>query len=106
MAEDNEHELQEMQILDQNLHNILLQKQAFELELSETTFALAEIEKSGEIFRLVGDLMMKADKQKVKESLVSKEKILSMRIKSVEKQEDAISKRLDELRNKFSKFAK
>jgi prefoldin beta subunit len=100
---ENNEEIQEMQILDQNLHNLLLQKQAFEMELSETKSASKEIEKSPEIFKLVGELMIKTDKEKVKEELSTKEKILGMRIKSIEKQEDTFSKRLDELRNKLSK---
>lgn len=104
--ENKDEELQEMQILDQNLHNLLLQKQAFQMELSETKSALAEIEKSAEIFKLVGELMIKADNKKVKEELLSKEKILGMRINSIEKQEDTLSGRLAELKNKFSKLAK
>lgn len=104
--EKNEEEIQEMQILDQNLHNILLQKQAFQMELSETKSALKEIEKSGEVFKMVGELMIKAEKEKVKEDLAVKEKVLSMRIKSIEKQEDSLTKRLDELRNKLSNLAK
>lgn len=104
--EKNEEEIQEMQIIDQNLHNILLQKQAFQMELSETKSAQKEIEKSGEVFKLVGELMIKAEKEKVKEDLATKEKVLSMRIKSIEKQEDSLTKRLEELRNKFSNLAK
>ena len=103
--EQNE-ELQEMQILDQNLHNMLLQKQAFQMELSETNSAQREIEKSNEVFKLVGELMIKTDKEKAKEELSTKERILSMRIKSIEKQEDTLAKRLEELRNKFSNIAK
>ncbi len=104
--EDKNEELQEMQILDQNLNNMLLQKQAFQMELSETKAALDEIEKSQEIFKLIGGLMIKTEKEKAREELLAKEKILSMRIKSMEKQEDSLAKRLDELRAKFSKFAK
>jgi prefoldin beta subunit len=103
---DQNEELQEMRILDQNLHNMLLQKQAFQMELSETNSAQKEIEKSNEIFKLVGELMIKTDKVKAKEELSTKERILSMRIKSIEKQEDTLAKRLDELRNKFSNIAK
>ena len=103
--EGNE-EIQEMQILDQNLHNILLQKQAFEMELSESKSALKEIEKSPEVFKLIGELMIKSDKEKIKEELLNKEKILGMRIKSIEKQENTISKRLDDLRDKLQNHIK
>jgi len=106
MTENKNEDLQEMQMLDQSLHNLLLQKQAFQMELSETKSGLVEIEKSGEIFKLVGELMIKVGKEKVKEELLSKEKVLNMRVKSIEKQEDSIAKRLEELRNKFSKLTK
>lgn len=101
MADNNE-ELQEMQMIDQSLHNVLMQKQAFEMELSETKSALGEVDKSGEVYKMVGDLMMKSDKAKVKNELENKEKIIGMRIKALEKQEDSMTKRLDELRKKLS----
>ena len=47
MKEQNK-KIQEMQILEQNLQNFLLQKQAFQMELSETQSALKEIENSGD----------------------------------------------------------
>ncbi|MCL5730409.1 MAG: prefoldin subunit beta [Candidatus Pacearchaeota archaeon] len=103
---NDEETIQEMQVLEQNLHNLLLQKQAFQMELSETKSALKEIDKSGEIFRLIGELMIKTDKEKAKEDLIMKEKVLDMRIKSIEKQEDSLGKRLQELRDKFSNLAK
>ena len=39
--------LQELQFLEQNVENILYQKQAFSMELSETEAALKEIESKG-----------------------------------------------------------
>ena len=95
---------QEIQILEQNLQNILLQKQAFQMELIETQSALKEIEKSGgEVFKIIGQLMIKTEKSKVKEELFDKEKILNLRIKSIEKQEVFLTKQLDELREKIMK---
>ena len=104
--ENKDEKIQEMQILNQNLQNLILQRQAFEMELSETEAAAREIEKSNEVFKLIGELMIKKDKEKVKEELSTKEKILSMRIKSIEKQEDSFTNKLSELRNKFSNLAK
>lgn len=102
---ENNEEIQEMQMLDQNLHNLLLQKQAFQMELSETQSAAREIEKSGDVFKLIGDLLIKKESGPVKEELSNKEKLLELRMKSIEKQEDSISQRLEELRKKISKSA-
>ena len=43
--------IQEMQMLEQNLQNLLLQKQAFQMELSETESALQAIADSGRSFQ-------------------------------------------------------
>ena len=47
--------------------------------------------------------MIKTEKSKVKEELFDKEKILNLRIKSIEKQEVFLTKQLDELREKIMK---
>jgi prefoldin beta subunit len=93
-----ENKIQEMQILEQNLQNLLLQKQAFQMEFSETQSALKEIERSGdETFKVIGQLMIKTDKKSVKEELSNKEKILDLRIKSLEKQESSLTEKLESL---------
>ena len=96
-----------MQILEQKLQNLFLQKQSFQLEFSETQSALKEIENSGdEIFKIVGQLMIKSEKSKVKEELSNKEKILDLRIKSLEKQEGFLMEELGELREEVMKIMK
>jgi len=93
-----EKNIQELQMLDQNLQNILLQKQAFQIELRETQAALKELEKSGEeVFKIIGQLMIKTDKKDMKEELVTKEKMIDLRIKSFEKQEHALSEKFGDL---------
>jgi len=96
--------IQEMQILDQNVQNLFLQKQSFQIELSETQLALKEIENSGdEIFKMVGQLMIKSDKAKVKEELLNKERFLDIRLKSIEKQENSLTEKLEKLREEIIK---
>ena len=99
-----EDKLQELQLLEQNLQHLLMQKQAFQLELSETTSALEELQNAGEeIFKIIGQLMIKSDKKKINEELENKMKILNLRIKSFEKQEDSFSSQLDVLRGEIMK---
>ena len=96
--------IQEMQILDQNVQNLFLQKQSFQIEISETQSALKEIENSGdEIFKMIGQLMIKSDKVKIKEELINKEKFLDIRIKSIEKQESYLTEKLEKLREEIIK---
>lgn len=96
--------MQEMQILEQNLQNILMQKQAFQMEFSETQNSLKEIKDSKEdVFKIVGQLMIKTDKNKMQEELTNKEKMIDLRIKSLEKQENTLSEKLTKLRDEMLK---
>jgi prefoldin beta subunit len=92
---EQEKKIQEMQILEQTLQNLLLQKQAFNMELSETASAMEEISNSrDEVFRIIGQLMIKTEKKKMTDELADKEKILTLRLKSIEKQESSMMDRL------------
>ena len=105
--QEKDNKIQEMQLLDQSLQNLLLQKQAFQMELSETASALKEIENSGdEVFKVIGQLMIKTEKKKIKDELVNKEKILDLRVKTMEKQEKSITEQLDKLREEVMKDVK
>jgi prefoldin beta subunit len=100
----DEKKIQDMQILEQKLQNSILQKQAFQMELAETSSALREVEKSGdEVFKIIGQLMIKTEKEKIQEELLSKQKILELRIKTFEKQENSLAGQLDRLRDEITK---
>ena len=100
-------QIQEMQFLEQNLHNLILQKQAFQMELSETQSALKQIKDSGqEVFKIIGQLMIKTDKPKIEKQLLDKEKILDLRTKAIEKQEKYMTEKLEEIREKIIKEKK
>ncbi len=101
--EDN-NKIQEMQFLEQNFQNLILQKQAFQMELSETISALKEVEKAGdEIFKIIGQLMIKTDKSKTKKELEDKKKVLGLRVKAIEKQESSLKEQLEKLREEVIK---
>jgi prefoldin beta subunit len=100
----DEQKIQEMQILEQKLQNTILQKQAFQMELAETDSALIELEKAGdEVFKIIGQLMLKSDKLKIKEELIDKQKMLQLRISTFEKQEKFLTEQLEKFRDEISK---
>ena len=99
-----ENQVQEINILEQNLQQLLLQKQAFNMELSETETALEEIKNSGEeIFKIVGQLMIKSEKNKIEEELLQKIKLLQLRCNSLDKQEKIFSEKVESLRKDILK---
>lgn len=102
--ENMDNKIQELQMLEQNLQNLILQKQAFQMESSETASALNELKNSGdEVFKIIGQLMIKTDKPKIKEELSNKEKILDLRIKSIEKQEGILIEQRNKIREEVMK---
>jgi prefoldin beta subunit len=105
--EKTQDQIREIQALEQNIQSLLMQKQAFQLELNETENALSEIKDSKEdIFKLVSSIMIKTDKSKVIKDLEQRKELLSLRLKSIEKQESHFSEHLQELRDEVMKQMK
>jgi prefoldin beta subunit len=99
--QETEKNIKELQMFEQNLQSILMQKQAFQLELSETDNALAELEKSSEdVYKIVGNIMVKYSKAPLLKDLNQKKDLLSLRLKSLDSQEKSIAETAEDLRNK------
>ena len=80
----------------------LEQKQAFQLEFNETNTALEEVEKSkDDVFRVVGQVMVKADKKQLKSELSEKKDLLGLRMKSIEKQEKEFRGNIERIRSEL-----
>lgn len=70
------------------------------MELSETKEALKELENSGdEVYKVIGQIMIKSEKSKIKEEMLSKIKIFELRMKNLEKQEVALTDRIEKIRD-------
>jgi prefoldin beta subunit len=93
---DLQEKLQELNLAEQQLQNFSLQKQAFQIELNETESALEETEKSkGDIYKITGQIMIKANKEDLIKELHEKKEILSLRVKSIENQEKIIIEKME-----------
>ena len=107
MEQNIDEKVKELQLLEQNLGNLLFQKQTFQLELGEVTSASEELEASkGDVFKIVGNVMIKSSKEKLKKELDEKKDLVSLRMKSIEKQEKALQNHVDELRKAVLKHMK
>ena len=104
---ETEEKIHELQILEQNFQNISLQKQAFQMELNECDGALAELGKSGdEVYKIIGQIMLKTNKKEMEAELKEKKNILSLRLKSLEKQESSVREKIENLRQTIEKEIK
>ena len=95
-----EKNVRDIQFLEQGLQNILFQKQAFQMELSETQDALKELENSkDDVFKVIGQIMVKFEKSKMKEEMLNKIKIFELRLKNLEKQEVSLTEHMEKIRD-------
>jgi prefoldin beta subunit len=110
MAEMNkelQEQIQRLQMLEQNLQQFLLQKQAFQFELNETENALKEINETKEdVFKLTGQIMIKASKDDLEKELSQKKDVLELRLKAIEKQESNLKKETEKIRGEVMKKIK
>lgn len=105
--QETQEKIQHLQIFEQNLQNLLLQKQAFQFEFNETENALEEVKKTKEdIFKLIGQVMLKSSKPDIEKELQQKKDILNLRIKAIEKQENSLKEETEKLRQDVMKRIK
>ena len=104
---ETQEKIQQLQIFEQNLQNLLLQKQAFQFELNETENALKEISKTKEdVYKLIGQVMLKASKSEIEKELNQKKDILNLRVKAIEKQEIQLKEETEKLKEEVIKKIK
>lgn len=107
ISKDTQEKIQQLQILEQNLQNLSLQNQAFQFELNETESALSEVEKAkDDIYKLTGQIMLKASKEDLKKELGQKKDIITLRVKAIEKQEKHLKEEADKIRQEVMKKIK
>lgn len=98
---ENQESLQELQFLEQNLGSVLMQKRAIDMEIAELESSLEEVKKTDEgIFKMIGNIMIKTNKESVEKDLEEKIKRTKSKAKAYDTQEENISKRIKELREK------
>lgn len=101
---ETQEQIQELQTNEQIFQQLLMQKQAFQLESNETENSLVELAKSkGDVFKIIGQIIFKAEKKELEEELKKKQKLISLRLESIEKQLASLETSTEELRNEIMK---
>ena len=95
-----------LQQLQQTLQSILAQKQQVEIELTEIEQALSELQKTSDdtlIYKAIGTLLVKTEKEKVTADLNERKELLNTRATVLGKQEERIRTQLKELQTKLQR---
>jgi len=96
--------LGQLESYQQQLQLVIQQKQKVQLELTEAKKALEELEKVEDgtvIYKTVGTLIVKTDKEKALAELKEKVETLEVRLNALERQEKKLNEKLKELTAKI-----
>ncbi len=97
-------QLAQLQQIQQQAQAIAVQKNQVEITLKETDLALEELEKvdaDAVVYRAIGDLLIRTDRDKTKESLKEKKDTLDLRMQTLARQEERAQKRFQQLQEKL-----
>ena len=103
VSKEAENKLGQLQMLEQSMQNMMMQKQQFQLQQVEIESALKELEKVDEAYKIIGNIMVLSKKEDLKSDLSSKKEVIELRIKSMEKQEDQLREKASKLQSEVLK---
>ena len=99
-TKEMEEKIGRLQIMEQSLQNILIQKQTLQNQIIEIDSALEELKRTdGNTYKLIGPIMVLSKKKELEDELTSKKEVISLRIKSIEKQEKNIKDKITEIQS-------
>jgi prefoldin beta subunit len=80
----------QLQLLQQNLESIAMQKQQIQAELTEIDSALEELKSTTNSFRVIGKIMVATPKEKLVKDLTERKEVVALRLNNFTKQENKV----------------
>jgi len=98
----------EFQNYQQDLQNVVIQKESLKLQSMEVAKALEELQKTTQkmAFKITGNIMINKPVEEVKKDLEEAKENIELKIKSLEKNEERINNKLKELQTKLKEVMK
>ncbi|KAA0010143.1 prefoldin subunit beta [Thermoplasmatales archaeon ex4484_30] len=104
-----QNQLKQLQQFQQQLEMVMQQRLQVDIRLRDTENALEELNKIDEgtpVYKGVGNLIIRADKEKLIKELSEEKESLEIRRKSLEGQENRIKEKIEELQKKIQEALK
>jgi len=89
-SKDTEQKISQLQLLEQGLQNFNLQKQQLNSKLLECESALEELDLTEDAYKIIGNIMVKVNRDSLKKELEEDKKKSTIRINALEKQEQSM----------------
>ena len=107
MNKETEKKLNQLQLYEQNIQSLIAQKQNFQAQLMEIENALKELsETKEETYKLIGNILVKKNKEDLINELDSKKEVINIRVKNINKQEEQIKEKAEKLQSEVVKEIK
>jgi len=94
-------------MLENNLNNISMQKQTFNMQLMDNENAINELSKTkNNAYKIIGTIMVNSNKEDLEKELKEQTEVLNLRIKNLEKQESSLKEKAEEIQKEVMKEIK
>jgi len=105
MEEDLVNEFQNYQ---QDLQNVIIQKESLKLQSLEVAKAMEELQKTTQktAYKITGNVMINKPVEEIKKDLEEAKENIELKIKSLEKNEERINNKLKEIQTKLKDVMK
>ena len=105
LDEETQGQIQQLQMMEQSFQQLLMQKNAFSMEINETDLIVKEVEKTqGEVSRIIGNqVVIKSTKETIIEDMKKKKELLGIRMKTIDEQEKKFSEQIEQIREEVMK---
>ncbi len=106
MKQETQEKINQLQNLEQNINSMIAQKQQFQAQNMEIDNALSQIEGTEKVFRIIGNIMVASSKDNIKKDLDEKKELVELRLKTIDKQEEKLRAKANELQQEVLKEMK
>lgn len=97
MEDQTKEKIEQLQSMESNLQQLLAKKQQFQSQVIEIDSAVAELEKTEQAYKIIGNIMVATNKDELTKDLGQKKEMLNLRVQTVEKQERKLQEQADSL---------
>ena len=106
LSKETEQKIGQLQMFEQSLQSFVGQKQQFQIQLVEVESALSELNDTEKAYKIIGNIMVEANKEDLKADLQSKKEMFELRIKTMERQESQVREKASNLQAEILKKIK
>ncbi len=98
--------INQLQLLQQNLQNILIQKQQIQNQSAELESALSELKNTEKAYKILGNIMVASSKEDLTADLEEQKEVVDLRLKNLSKQESKLKETIEKFQEEVVKELK